>query len=111
MRLSHIIGLVARINGYTVAELLSTDRHQPLASYRQVAMYLCREFTDASYPTIGQAFGRDHSTVIHAHRKIAAMMARRPAVGPSRLRRAVDQMSMILSAQDELSAPTVTVSA
>ena len=38
-----------------------------MAVPRQVAMYLCRRYTDASYPTIGERFGgRDHSTAIHA---------------------------------------------
>jgi len=42
-----------------------------LALCRQVAMYLCRELTDCSFPAIGERFGSDHSTVIHAHNLIA----------------------------------------
>ena len=38
---------------------------------RQVAMYLCRELTDVSFPKIGEAFGkRNHTTIIHAYEKI-----------------------------------------
>jgi len=38
-------------------------------------MYLCRKMTDSSFPAIGEAFGRDHSTVIHAHNLIARRIA------------------------------------
>ena len=52
-------------------DLMSRRRTQHLALCRQVAMYLCRELTDDSFPVIGESFGRDHSTVIHAHNLIA----------------------------------------
>jgi len=52
-------------------DLLSRSRKQAVAEARQIAMYLCRELTDDSYSHIGSRFGgRDHSTVIHAYRKI-----------------------------------------
>jgi len=52
-------------------DLLSRSRKQAIAQARQIAMYLCRELTDKSYSHIGSRFGgRDHSTVIHAYRKI-----------------------------------------
>jgi hypothetical protein len=38
-------------------------------------MYLCRELTDDSFPVIGESFGRDHSTVIHAHNLITHRVA------------------------------------
>ena len=45
---------------------------------RQIAMYLCRELTELSLPKIGQTFGgRDHTTVMHADRKIRSLMAER----------------------------------
>ena len=47
---------------------------------RQIAMYLCRELTDLSLPKIGQQFGRDHTTVMHAERKIRQLMAERRSV-------------------------------
>jgi chromosomal replication initiator protein len=53
------------------AELVSARRNRRLVYARQVAMYLCRELTDHSLPAIAQQFGgRDHTTVLHAHRKI-----------------------------------------
>jgi len=54
-----------------LADLKSKKRTQHIAFCRQVAMYLCRKMTDSSFPVIGEAFGRDHSTVIHAHNLIA----------------------------------------
>jgi len=48
----------------------SKKRTQHIAFCRQVAMYLCRKLTDNSFPVIGEHFGRDHSTVIHAYNLI-----------------------------------------
>jgi chromosomal replication initiator protein len=58
-----------------LTDLMSKRRTQQLAFCRQVAMYLCRELTDSSFPAIGERFGRDHSTVIHAHNLIAHRVA------------------------------------
>ena len=52
-----------------------------LATARQIAMYLCRELTDMSLPKIGQQFGgRDHTTVMHADRKIRQLLSERRQV-------------------------------
>ena len=53
-----------------LADLKSKKRTQHIAFCRQVAMYLSRKLTDSSFPTIGDHFGRDHSTVIHAYNLI-----------------------------------------
>ena len=58
-----------------LADLKSKKRTQHIAFCRQVAMYLCRKMTESSFPAIGEAFGRDHSTVIHAHNLIARRIA------------------------------------
>jgi chromosomal replication initiator protein len=60
--------------------LLARDRSPRVALARQIAMYLARELTDVSLPEIGRGFGRDHSTVLHAHKRIAADIA---AGGPA----------------------------
>lgn len=53
-------------------ELKSRRRSKTLVHPRQIAMYLCRELTDASYPEIGRQFGgKDHTTIIHACRQVA----------------------------------------
>ncbi|NYE57600.1 chromosomal replication initiator protein [Carboxydothermus ferrireducens DSM 11255] len=63
--------VVANFYGLTVDDLKAKKRTKSVAFPRQVAMYLCRELTDASLPKIGEEFGgRDHTTVIHAHEKI-----------------------------------------
>ena len=55
--------------------ILSRSRKREIASARQVAMYLCRELTDESFASIGSRFGgRDHSTVIHAYKKVKDRM-------------------------------------
>jgi chromosomal replication initiator protein len=53
--------------GLKVADLVSKSRRQDLVHARQIAMYICRQLTNASLPVIGKNFGgRDHSTVIHS---------------------------------------------
>jgi len=70
-----IIDRVARYAGASREDMLGPSRRQPLARHRQIAMYLCREYTDLSLPRIGRAFGdRDHTTVIHAIDKIKTLM-------------------------------------
>ena len=64
----------------TVEELRGPGKTRALAQSRQIAMYLCRELTDLSLPKIGQAFGRDHTTVMYAERKIRGEMAERREV-------------------------------
>ena len=55
-----------------MTELKSRRRSKTLVHPRQIAMYLCRELTDASYPEIGRQFGgKDHTTIIHACRQVA----------------------------------------
>ena len=57
----------------TSEDIRSTKRSNDIAYPRQIAMYLCHELTDVSWPTIGGFFNRDHSTVIHAHKKIQSL--------------------------------------
>src|SRR5699024_5064539 len=65
----------------TADELCGQSRSRTLVNARQIAMYLCRELTDLSLPKIGQEFGgRDHTTVMHAERKIRAQIGERRAL-------------------------------
>ena len=63
-----------------IEELRGPGKTRELAQSRQIAMYLCRELTDLSLPKIGQTFGRDHTTVMYAQRKILSEMAKRREV-------------------------------
>ncbi|MBI1349602.1 MAG: chromosomal replication initiator protein DnaA [Actinomycetales bacterium] len=75
---SQIMAATAQYFGVTVDDLCGSSRSRVLVTARQIAMYLCRELTDLSLPKIGQAFGgRDHTTVMHADRKIRQLMAER----------------------------------
>ncbi|WP_207343750.1 chromosomal replication initiator protein DnaA [Arthrobacter sp. E3] len=76
-----ILGQTAAYFNISLEELCSKSRTRTLVTARQIAMYLCRELTDMSLPKIGQEFGgRDHTTVIHADRKIRELMAERRAI-------------------------------
>ncbi len=67
--------------GVTLDDLTGPSRTRTLVNARQVAMYLCRELTQLSLPRIGQIFGgRDHTTVMHADRKIRDQMQERRTV-------------------------------
>ncbi|VAW88767.1 Chromosomal replication initiator protein DnaA [hydrothermal vent metagenome] len=66
---------VAEFYKLRVAELLSKKRSRSIARPRQVAMYLAKDLTNHSLPEIGDAFGgRDHTTVLHACRKVKSLM-------------------------------------
>ena len=68
-------------SGSTVDDLCGSSRSRVLVTARQIAMYLCRELTDLSLPKIGALFGgRDHTTVMHADRKIRSLMAERRSI-------------------------------
>jgi chromosomal replication initiator protein len=78
---STIMGETARYFGLTIDDLCSSSRSRQLVQARQIAMYLCREMTELSLPKIGQHFGgRDHTTVMHADRKIRELMGERRAI-------------------------------
>jgi chromosomal replication initiator protein len=75
--LEQIQDAAAELFGVTRDRLLARDRTPRVAFARQVAMYVAREITDETLPAIGRGFGgRNHTTVLHAHRRIAADMAR-----------------------------------
>jgi chromosomal replication initiator protein len=72
---------IASILGFSVDALRGRSRQRPLVSARQTAMYVFRELTDLSYPSIARLFGgRDHTTVIHAVDKIQRQMKERKQV-------------------------------
>jgi chromosomal replication initiation ATPase DnaA len=60
--------------GVTAADLMSARRHRAVSFPRMVAMYLCRNRAGASFPEIGRAFGKDHTTVMAAVRKVRTLV-------------------------------------
>jgi chromosomal replication initiator protein len=75
---SIIMAVTAEYFGITIDDLTGSSRTRVLVTARQIAMYLCRELTELSLPKIGQTFGgRDHTTVMHAERKIRSLMTER----------------------------------
>jgi chromosomal replication initiator protein len=76
-----IIAATAEYFSVSIEDLCGQSRSRVLVTARQIAMYLCRELTDLSLPKIGQTFGgRDHTTVMHADRKIRSLMAERRSI-------------------------------
>ena len=75
---NRIIDLTAEMFGFEIDQITGGSRRRPLVDARQVAMYVTRNMTDLSFPEIGKAYGnRDHTTVMHAVRKIEARMGER----------------------------------
>ncbi len=78
---AHIMAVIAEYFSVSMEDLTGSSRSRVLVNARQIAMYLCRELTDLSLPKIGQTFGgRDHTTVMHADRKVRGLMAERLSV-------------------------------
>ena len=76
-----IIALTARYFQLDFASIVSTKRQKKIAMARQIAMYICREMTGLSLSSIGEVFGgKDHTTVIHACKKVSSEMAEKREV-------------------------------
>jgi chromosomal replication initiator protein len=87
---SQIMAVTAEFFSVSLDDLCGPGKTKALAQARQISMYLCRELTDLSLPKIGQTFGgRDHTTVMHAEKKIRKEMAER--------RRIYDQVQELTS--------------
>jgi chromosomal replication initiator protein len=75
-----IMAATAEYFTVTMEELQGSNRSRTLVNARQIAMYLCRELTELSLPRIGASFGgKDHTTVMHAVKKITNLMSERRA--------------------------------
>ena len=76
-----ILEATSEVFDFTLDQITGGSRRRPLVDARQIAMYVTRNMTDLSYPEIGRAFGnRDHTTVIHAVRKIEHHMTERKEI-------------------------------
>ena len=83
-----IMDEVAARYGIRRDDILSTRRNRDVAVPRQLAIYLTRELAQLSTTRIGDAFGRDHSTIMHACRKTADSIA-----GDKEFARIVDELT------------------
>ena len=78
---AELLDEIAGYLGFEVVDLKGKSRQRPLVTGRQIAMYVFRDTTDLSYPSIARLFGgRAHTTVIHAVEKIARQMGERKAI-------------------------------
>ncbi len=76
-----LLAEIASILGFDVIALKGKSRQRPLVTARQIAMYVFRNLTELSYPSIARLFGgRDHTTVIHAVDKIQKLMSERKQI-------------------------------
>jgi chromosomal replication initiator protein len=83
---------VAEYFGLKIADLKSEKRLKAFVHARQIAVWLCRDMTAASYPDIGSRFGgKDHSTVIHSAKKIDKMLSDDP-----KLLKTVDELKTLI---------------
>ena len=73
--------VVGDFYGLTRDQLLSRCARRQVSAPRQIAMYLAKHLTRQSYPNLGRRFGdRDHTTVLHAVRKVASLRQSDPRV-------------------------------
>lgn len=66
--------VVGQYYNIKIEDFNAKKRNKSIVLPRQIAMYLCRELTDLSLPRIGEEFGRDHTTIMHAYEKISSDM-------------------------------------
>ena len=74
LTIERIVTVSAAVCGIRRGQILSDDRLKSASRARHVAMYLAKEMTTSSYTEIGNAFGRDHTTVMSAHEKITILV-------------------------------------
>ena len=93
IKIEDILRIISRHFGVSKGDLLSQRRHRSVVWPRQIGMYLAKQLTHRSLPEIGRRFGnRDHTTVLHAIRKIEGVIA-----GDASLRDEIDDLKKLLS--------------
>lgn len=92
IKIEDILRIVSRHFGVSKGDLLSQRRHRSVVWPRQIGMYLAKQLTHRSLPEIGRRFGnRDHTTVLHAIRKIEGVIA-----GDAHLRDEIDELKKLI---------------
>jgi hypothetical protein len=95
-RLKPIIRAVAKHYDVPLGDLVSCRRTRGIVRPRHVAMYLAKELTGHTFPMIGRAFAREHSTVVHAYGQIAALRLQDPKLDAE-----IRQLTMLLAAHEQ----------
>jgi chromosomal replication initiator protein len=78
--LDNIIRVVADYFSLSISDIKGKKRHRGIVLPRQLAMYIARELTEYSTTEVGQAFGRDHTTVMHSYRQVEDMLRTNPTL-------------------------------
>ncbi|MEL6374803.1 MAG: chromosomal replication initiator protein DnaA [Pseudomonadota bacterium] len=92
IKIDDILRMVARQYGVSKADLLSQRRHRSVVWPRQIGMFLAKQMTSRSLPEIGRRFGnRDHTTVLHAIKKIERLLGENPRLGDE-----IDELKKLL---------------
>ncbi len=78
IKIEQIINEVARTYDVSEKDIISKRKTAELAKARQIAMYIARETTELSYKPIGEAFGKDHTTVLYAVKKVESFLKENP---------------------------------
>ncbi|MBQ9769477.1 MAG: chromosomal replication initiator protein DnaA [Clostridia bacterium] len=78
IKIEQIISEVARTYDVSEKDIISKRKTAELAKARQIAMYIARETTELSYKPIGEAFGKDHTTVLYAVKKVESFLKENP---------------------------------
>jgi chromosomal replication initiator protein len=76
--IEHIQAKASAFFGLRLVDMRTTDRTKAVAFPRQIAMYLARQLTHASLAEVGRAFGKDHTTVLHAVGKVQTLLQEDP---------------------------------
>lgn len=93
IKIEDILKVVSRHYGVSKGDILSQRRHRSVVWPRQIGMYLAKQLTARSLPEIGRRFGnRDHTTVLHAIRKIENELGGNP-----RLRDEIEELKRMLN--------------
>ncbi len=93
IKIEDILRVVSRHFGVSKGDILSQRRHRSVVWPRQIGMFLSKQLTSRSLPEIGRRFGnRDHTTVLHAIRKIDKILPDDP-----QLRDEIEELKKLLS--------------
>ena len=80
VRMAVVLKVVSRYFNVTVTAMTSTARKIEIINARHMAMYVGKTLTDLSFPQVGAWFDRDHTTVMHADRKVRQLMTERRSI-------------------------------